>query len=189
MPVLTMNADVSAYLQQPLRRLKEALYHREEALATSSLHPLHERDRRRPPGVLIIEDEAAVGIELAAIVAGLGCAALGPVSSGEAAVVIAGRQRPELILMDVGLEGRTNGIEAATAIVTERPVPIIFVTGQVGLFEAADLDIGTRTAVIGKPFSVCSIRSTVAAMLGNRLHPNGELRLVADAGSGRPGGF
>ena len=178
-----MDANISAYLQQPLRRLKEALYHREEALATSSLHPLHARDRRRPPGVLIIEDEAPVGIELAAIVADLGCLALGPVSSGESAVVIAGRQRPELILMDVGLEGRTNGIEAAITIVTERPVPIIFVTGQAAMFEAADLDIATQTAIISKPFSVGEIRSAVLAMLGHRLQPNAVPRLLTPAGS------
>src|SRR5690606_33476084 len=50
------------------------------------------------------------------------------VTSGEAAVEAARRLRPDLVPMDVRLDGPMDGIEAARALRAERDVPVVFLT-------------------------------------------------------------
>lgn len=173
--VFGVTEDISVYLRKPLRGLEEALLEREMLLATTVPRWIDGRG----PAVLIIEDEATVGLELSAIVGDLGCRALGPVSSAEAAIVIAHRHHPDLILMDVCLAGPSNGIEAANAILAQRPVPLVFITANTSLFDDADLGFAMETAVIEKPFSVAAVRFAVLAILGSRLATDTDIQLLA----------
>lgn len=50
---------------------------------------------------------------------------------GKTAITFAKEQRPDLILMDIMLEGDIDGIEAVTEIQKELPdIPVIYVTGS-----------------------------------------------------------
>jgi len=76
----------------------------------------------------------------------LGNIMLGPASSGEEALAIATRQRPELVLMDVNLEGPLDGIETARAIRKLYKIDIVFMSA----FEA---EIIARRAAGLEPFA------------------------------------
>src|SRR5262245_57234466 len=52
------------------------------------------------------------------------------VKSGEEAIQVAGQSRPDLALMDVGLAGEIDGIEAAGQIWERYGVPIIYLTSS-----------------------------------------------------------
>ena len=52
----------------------------------------------------------------------------GTVSTGEEAIRLAASERPDLIIMDVGLKGKMNGIEAARLICQQKQVPVLFLT-------------------------------------------------------------
>lgn len=51
------------------------------------------------------------------------------VGSGEEAILEAKELQPDLILMDIHLSGKLDGIETATEILKEKKIPIIFCTG------------------------------------------------------------
>ena len=78
--------------------------------------------------ILIVEDENIVALNIKTILKHLHYNTLGPVSSGEAAIELAVSQKPDLILMDIKLRGKLDGIEAAEIIKKTTDIPIIYVT-------------------------------------------------------------
>jgi PAS domain S-box-containing protein len=80
--------------------------------------------------ILIVEDDGILATHLTATVVELGYTALGPVRSGEEAVAIfQNNQTVDLVLMDIELAGKLNGIETAASIAAISDVPVVFVTG------------------------------------------------------------
>ena len=58
----------------------------------------------------------------------MGYTVVGMAASGEDAIEKARRLSPDLILMDIVMPGRLNGIEAAQKIISELDIPVVFVT-------------------------------------------------------------
>lgn len=81
------------------------------------------------PRVLLMEDEALSAMWLQKELERLGCTVLGPVATGEEAVRIGSAERPEVILADIRLAGRMDGIEAAQAIRSMCNCAVVFMTG------------------------------------------------------------
>lgn len=79
--------------------------------------------------VLIVEDERLTAKSLKLDLEDLGADVLEPVAKGEDSVLIALRENPDLILMDIRLAGGLDGIEAAEEIVKKKRIPIAFMTG------------------------------------------------------------
>lgn len=77
---------------------------------------------------LIVEDELIIAWELTEILAGLGCEVCGTAAEAGQAVRLAGQLEPDLVLMDVRLRGKADGIEAAEAIRARQPVALLFCT-------------------------------------------------------------
>jgi PAS domain S-box-containing protein len=78
--------------------------------------------------ILIVEDEAIVAADLDGKLRQLGYEVAGIAAGGEEAVALTGRLRPQLVLMDIRLEGAMDGIEAAEAIRLQDDVPVIYLT-------------------------------------------------------------
>jgi two-component system response regulator len=79
--------------------------------------------------VLIVEDEAIVAVALADALEEMGAEPIAAVRNGYAAVAMAERHDPDVVLMDVTLDGDMDGIEAARIIRDQYDVPIVFITG------------------------------------------------------------
>ncbi len=82
------------------------------------------------PSILLVEDNVIVAFDMQQRLQQLGYSVQGIVASGEEAVETVARQEPSLILMDIFLEGRMDGIEAAQKILERSQIPIIFLTGH-----------------------------------------------------------
>ena len=80
--------------------------------------------------VLIAEDESLIAEELRDRLEQMGFSVVGVVASGEAAIARAHEAVPDLLLMDIRLKGRVDGIEAATEIRRQLNVPVIYVTAH-----------------------------------------------------------
>lgn len=80
--------------------------------------------------ILIVEDELIIALMLERMVVKQGHTVVGKVTSGEAAVEATQKYNPDLILMDIRLDGNLDGIDAMKAINNQRPTPVIFVTGN-----------------------------------------------------------
>jgi two-component system, cell cycle sensor histidine kinase and response regulator CckA len=96
--------------------------------------------------ILAVEDDELFADYLKITLEDLGYDVLGTVALAEDAVVRAGEEKPDLILMDIELAGEMNGIAAARRILSVSDVPIVYVTGH---FEPAVLKKAGLTAPYG----------------------------------------
>lgn len=76
--------------------------------------------------ILIVEDDTFVARDLALRLEGLGYSMAGSLNSGEAALERIAALKPDLILMDIVLEGNMDGIEAVRKIQLAADIPLIF---------------------------------------------------------------
>lgn len=102
--------------------------------------------------VLIIEDEAIVAADLRSKLTQLGYEVVGVAATGEESVALARRLHPDLVLMDIWLQGTMDGIAAAEAIRADVDVPVVYLTAH---SDAATLARAKLTGPFGyilKPF-------------------------------------
>ena len=78
--------------------------------------------------VLIVEDEAIVAESIASKLRRYGYEVLDTLPSGEEAIEVAEKTRPDVILMDIHLAGKIDGIQAADRISSQYHIPVIFLT-------------------------------------------------------------
>ena len=86
-------------------------------------HPALRRRR-----ALIVEDELLIALDLEDAMSALGFDICGLASSADTARSIAMDNQPDVVLMDVSLDGGREGIEAARWLREVCEVPIVFVT-------------------------------------------------------------
>ena len=79
--------------------------------------------------VMIVEDEIISAMDTRANLIQLGYDVCELAASGEDAVKIAELEKPDVVLMDIGLRGKMDGIEAGRQIKAQLAVPVIFLTG------------------------------------------------------------
>lgn len=84
----------------------------------------------RKKKILIVEDEMILSLVLEKMVSQMGHQVIDRVASGEAAVQKAFELQPDIILMDIRLKGKIDGIEAVTQIQKKLDVPVIYITGN-----------------------------------------------------------
>lgn len=80
--------------------------------------------------VLIVEDDLILNLLYESFLEKMGFETHGELVYGKTAVDMSRKIHPDLILMDIALEGDMNGIEAAQKIREFSDVPIIFITGN-----------------------------------------------------------
>ena len=82
----------------------------------------------KPQRVLVAEDEATVALGLTALLEEMGHEVVGHAPDGQTAVDMARDLKPDLMVMDIKMSPM-DGLQAARAILNERPAPIVFITG------------------------------------------------------------
>lgn len=88
-------------------------------------------NRRSPPmrrRALIVEDEPMIALNLEADMRELGFDTCDLAPDGQKALSHAVSNQPDVVLMDVNLEGNREGIEAAKSLREACDAPIVFVT-------------------------------------------------------------
>jgi len=86
--------------------------------------------RWKAPSVLIVEDEAIVAQDLRQTLIEQGFDAFAVASSGEEALTRAAARRPDVVLMDIRIQGPLDGIAVAATLRERFGVPIIFLTAH-----------------------------------------------------------
>ena len=80
--------------------------------------------------ILIVEDEFFIALDAQEQVEALGHTVVGIAISADQAVMVAEREKPDLVLMDIRLSGARDGIEAAVEIRERHGIESIFVTAN-----------------------------------------------------------
>jgi len=80
------------------------------------------------PKIIVVEDDRIISIEIKDMLENFGYNVISVVSYGEDAVTEALEKKPDLMLMDIRLAGKMDGIEAAEQINLKLSIPIIYLT-------------------------------------------------------------
>jgi two-component system, response regulator PdtaR len=118
-----------------------------------------------PATILVVEDDINVAAVMEARLESFGYNVCDIARTGLKAIEGQARHRPDLVLMDILLEGDMNGIEAAEQISAKSDVPIIFVTC---LNDPSVLDKAIQTHPYGylvKPYDNAELRSCIEIAL------------------------
>ncbi len=79
--------------------------------------------------ILVVEDEAIIGMLLSEVLAGMGHKVIGVAATEGTAIALAAEYLPDLLIVDAGLSSG-NGLSAVDMILATRFVPHIFTTGN-----------------------------------------------------------
>ncbi|EKP22244.1 response regulator receiver domain protein [Leptospira interrogans serovar Icterohaemorrhagiae str. Verdun HP] len=85
-------------------------------------------DMLQKPKILVVEDEIIVAVNLGQKLKKLGYELVGITSSGEEAIQKAEENHPDLVLMDINIEGNLDGIETAEVLRNRFHTPVIYLT-------------------------------------------------------------
>lgn len=114
-------------------------------------------------GILIIEDEPIIALDLEALMEGLGHHIVGNARTHTEAVAIARSERPGLVLADIRLADGSSGLDAVNEILQSFDVPVVFITAY-----PESLLTGERpepSFLIAKPFREEMVKAVVSQAL------------------------
>jgi two-component system, sensor histidine kinase and response regulator len=83
-----------------------------------------------PARILVVEDERIVAEDLAETLVALGYTVVGVATTGELAIERARQLVPDVVLMDIRLAGKLDGIDAVEQILAERDVAVVYLTAH-----------------------------------------------------------
>lgn len=118
-----------------------------------------------PKKILVVEDEAVTAMDVQATLQRFGYDVPAVVSSGAATIAAASEVRPDLILMDITLQGALSGIEAADEIRRTLAVPVVFLTAHTA---PETMERAVRTLPFGylpKPYTPSTLRGAIEVAL------------------------
>ena len=118
-----------------------------------------------PPRLMIVEDEVLVAKDLEGRLEEAGYDVIATVDSGEQAVEKAMEVRPDLVLMDVLLKGRMDGIEAAGLIRARLNIPVIFLTAHLDEEKLERAKVTEAFAYLSKPFQDREVKVAIELAL------------------------
>ncbi len=123
------------------------------------------------PKILISEDEVIIAEDIAACLEELGyqtCA----IDSGEDTIKKIRDTQPDLVLLDINIRGKLDGIEIGSLLREEFNIPFIYLTAYA---DKATIDRAKKTEPDGflvKPFDEKSLRSAIEIALYKHGHTN-----------------
>jgi two-component system sensor histidine kinase/response regulator len=106
----------------------------------------------KAPAILIVEDEGIIARDIRQQLGELGYDVVGDTATGEDAILLTGRLKPDLVLMDIHLAGQLDGIETAQVIRKEHGTPVVFLTAFAGAETLERAKVTDAFGYIIKPF-------------------------------------
>lgn len=131
----------------------------------------------RTPRILVVEDNRIVARDIQRQLRQVGYEVAGTAASGEDAISLARQTVPDLVLMDICLEGAMDGVDAARAI--GATCPVVFLTAYA---DDETVSRATQSEPFGyllKPFDELQLRTSIEMAL-RRHGAEDRLRKVAE---------
>jgi signal transduction histidine kinase len=115
--------------------------------------------------ILVVEDEATAAKTVQHTLHRLGYEVLDVLSSGEAAIQRVEETRPDLVLIDITLSGKMDGVELAEKIHAHFDIPLIYLTAHSDAKTLERAKITEPYGYILKPFDKRELHITIAMAL------------------------
>jgi len=120
------------------------------------------------PGILIVEDSPVAAHHLHVTLNREGYDVVGRCDSGEAALQFVGKNRPDLVLMDIVINGKMDGIQTAEELRARYNIPVIYITGLTDKKTISRATLTEPYGYITKPFEDREIFTVVQMALYRR---------------------
>lgn len=111
--------------------------------------------------VMIVEDDAIIGMDIEHRVRRLGYEVTGVADNAEEAVELAADSKPDIALMDIRLRGDIDGIDTARMLKEQFALPVIFITAYSDLkMRSRALDLNPAGYIV-KPIREVELKNTL----------------------------
>ncbi len=115
--------------------------------------------------ILVVEDESIVALDIQDRLESLGYEVPATIASGEKAIEQAGALRPDLVLMDIQLQGPMDGVEAADQIRQRFGIPVIYLTANADHPTVQRAKVTEPFGYVIKPFEERELHTTIEVAL------------------------
>jgi PAS domain S-box-containing protein len=115
--------------------------------------------------ILVVEDESIVAWDIQNILESLGYIVPARVASGLEAIQKVAETNPDLVLMDIKLQGDIDGVEAAEQIRLRYNIPIVYLTAHADEHTLNRAEITEPFGYIIKPFQQKELSATIKMAL------------------------
>ncbi len=115
--------------------------------------------------ILIAEDEGIVALDLKYSLESMGFQVVGVASTGQDAIAQAEMFDPDLVLMDIRLQGEMDGVQAAKEILSKFEIPVIYLTAMADKGTTNRAMDTEPNGFITKPFSESELRAAIERAL------------------------
>jgi DNA-binding response OmpR family regulator len=133
--------------------------------------------------VLVVEDSYMVASTMVEAIEREGHEALGPAATAEAAMELARRERPDLVILDLKLADGDVGQELAERIVAETDAPVLICSAY-GEWTLRRVEERVHPcATVAKPIDFDALRRAIESCLGGGGRREGEALELRDSGS------
>jgi CheY-like chemotaxis protein len=119
--------------------------------------------------ILIVEDERLIAVDLQRRLTRLGHTVVALAASGVEAIQQALALHPDVVLMDIRLQGDMDGVEAAQQIHASAAIPVVFMTAYVDEDTQQRLRATSPWGSLYKPFTPHQVQSVLAQVFSG--HP------------------
>lgn len=115
--------------------------------------------------VLIVEDEFLIALTAEEALRDEGFQVVGVAASFEEAIALADGEQPDLVLMDIKLRSRRDGVEAAIAIRERFGIPSLFTSGNQDAENVGRARPAMPVGWLPKPYTIESLVQAVREVL------------------------
>jgi DNA-binding LytR/AlgR family response regulator len=126
----------------------------------------------RPVKVLIVEDEMIIGANISLQLSNLGYEVSGIIPRGEEALLHIKQNQPDIVLLDIQLKGRLDGIDTAQLMQKDHDIPIIYLTANVDDAHFNRAKSTNPSAFISKPFKKLDLQHAIELTVGRMSNNN-----------------
>ena len=117
------------------------------------------------PRILVVEDDGIIAEDISSSLGRLGYRDIAIAHSGESAIGCAIERRPDLVLMDIKLKGKMDGIEAAHQIRDRFQVPVVYLTAHADDKTVERAKVTEPFGYLLKPYEAHELRTTIEMAL------------------------
>ena len=111
--------------------------------------------------VMVVEDDAIIGMDIEHRVRRLGYEVTGVADTAEEAIELAADTKPDIALMDIRLRGDIDGIDTARMLKEQFSLPVIFITAYSDLkMRSRALDLNPLGYIV-KPIREVELKNTL----------------------------
>ncbi len=113
--------------------------------------------------VMIVEDDLILNLLYESYLERLGFDAEGELVYGKTAIEVAKNLNPDLIIMDISLEGEIDGIDAMNEIRKFSDVPVIYITGNSDPYHVKRAEETDYLDYLTKPIEYDDLKTAINA--------------------------